>query len=157
MLDISEIQNPIVRLEFDSFHPRQRSDKPDAASIVALNSGFEEKETVLPNPSTDHMQADGPVAWRRQPGTHPLGEKAPDEEFGGLRPSQISVSSTRWPEELKRMCTFKQFPRLQMIGNHSDHCSDLHDCLVRLPAIQQFPRERQARIRVCRCQRRPAA
>lgn len=64
MLDSSEIENPIVTLEFDSFYSRQRSDKPKSTSVAALNSGFEEEETVLPHPSTDHMQADGLVAWR---------------------------------------------------------------------------------------------
>ena len=61
-LDSAEIENPIVRLKFDSFYARQRSDKPDSAFVAALNSGFEEEEIAFPNSSTDHMQTGGLVA-----------------------------------------------------------------------------------------------
>lgn len=55
------------------------------------------------------------------------------------------------------MGRFKQLPRLQMIGNHRDHRADLHDCLIRAPAIQEFSRKKQASVRVGRYRPAPTA
>ena|ERR1035437_6576842 len=79
----------------------------------------------------------------------PLGVDPPDAECAGLTKSPL-VSSTCSPGKLKHVCSFKQFPRLQMIGDHGDHCADLQDCLVRFPAIQQLSGEGQAGVRVGR-------
>jgi len=42
----------------------------------------------------------------------------------------------------------KQFPRLQVIGEHSDYRTNLQDCVVRALAIQELPGEEQASVRV---------